>query len=77
MESERKPLIQLKPNPGKTNTIRNSNGCDMDVTVRFTSGSSVTFLLLANGSFTFVSEGDVSDIDMNVRPELSGPTSIV
>lgn len=76
MESERKPLIQLKPNPGKTNTVRNPNGCDMDVTVRFTSGSSVTFLLLANASFTFVSEGDVAAIDMHVRPPLSGPTSV-
>lgn len=76
MESEKKPLIQLQPNLGKTNTVRNPNGRDMDVTVRLTSGSSVTFFLPANGTFSFITQGDVEDIDMHLRPALSGPTSI-
>ncbi|RLK57463.1 hypothetical protein BCL79_1869 [Stenotrophomonas rhizophila] len=76
MENDQVFKIPLEPQPGKTTTINNPNGRDVDVTVHFHSGSSVTFLLLANGSFSFITQGDVGEIDMHVRPTLSGPTSV-
>ncbi|KRG43029.1 hypothetical protein [Stenotrophomonas geniculata] len=76
MKSDQVYKIPLEPNAGKKNTINNLNGRDVDVTVHFNSGSSVTFPLLANASFSFVTEGDVTEIDMVVRPPLTGPAAI-
>ncbi|MBA0225951.1 hypothetical protein D7U89_10700 [Stenotrophomonas maltophilia] len=76
MENDQVLKTSLEPKPGKQNTVNNPNGRDVDVTIHFNSGSSVTFLLPANGSFSLVSEGDVTDINMVVRPPLTGPTAI-
>ncbi|OWQ53986.1 hypothetical protein CEE60_10010 [Stenotrophomonas maltophilia] len=76
MESDQVKKIQLEPKPGKKNTVNNTTGRDVDVTVHFHSGSSVTFFLPTNGSFSFVTQGDVGDIDMHFRPPLSGPRLI-
>jgi len=73
MKNDQSEVTQVNLPLGKTTTVNNPNGRDADVTLSFSSGTSVTFFLPANGSFSLISHGDVLDLQLAYRPRLPGP----